>query len=776
MIMDEFHYYGDRDRGWAWQIPLLELAEAQFLLMSATLGDTVALRNDLSARTGRATQLVATAKRPVPLDFEYRDTSLLMSVEQLLKDKKSPIYIVYFTQKQATAQAQSFTSLSVLNSAEKAEVKARISGFRFDTPIGKDLKRFVLAGVGVHHAGLLPKYRLLMEKLAKQGLLPLICGTDTLGVGVNVPIRTVLLTQLYKYDGRRHRVLTVREFQQIAGRAGRKGFDDAGSVCVQAPEHVVENKQAEAKALNNPKKLKKLVKKQPPSTSYAHYDERTMRRLCEGQPETLRSSFLVTHAIMLNVLSRYGSGIGVVGDEYTEVVTAGDGCADMRRLLVDNHEPRARQRQHIRRAIGVFRSLVAADVLEIVPVPVSTPVSTASSPEQRNMVRVNMDLQDEFSLNQPLAIFILEAVAVLDANAPDYHLQVLSVVESVLDDPMQVLLAQRDKARDELMNRMKAEGVEYSERMERLAEVSWPRPEVEFIEPAFKIFAASHPWVGGLRPSAKSVAREMFEMSDTFNQYVSRYGLKRSEGLLLRYLSECYKTLSRTVIADAINERLRDVIEWLSVIVRQVDSSLINEWERLSLDLASAGSTVDLTAGAAADSISGSVVGSTVDSNKAPDITDNRRAFNVMIRNEMFLWVQLLAKKDHAVLVNRIAAASGMHQFHGGTSQFHGKWSVSKLDDAMSSYWAEHDWIGVDAEARSVKWVELAECTNLDKSGKSGNSTVDSTTVDSTVITVRQTLSDPSQYQEWVVDADVDIAASQMAGRVVMRLLNISRR
>ena len=554
VVMDEFHYYGDRDRGWAWQVPLLELPGSRFLLMSATLGDTAGLRRDLTARTGRDTALVASAERPVPLDVEYRETPLHVSIEELLKSGRAPVYIVHFTQREATARAQSLTSLKVLSADEKTAVKEAVGGFRFDTPIGKDLRRFVLAGIGVHHAGMLPKYRLLVEKLAQQGHLKLICGTDTLGVGVNVPIRTVLFTQLYKYDGRRTRVLSVRDFQQIAGRAGRRGFDTVGSVWVQAPEHAVENKRAEMRAAGDPRKLRKLVRKKPPERGYAHYDDKTLARLWEGTPETLESSFDVTHAMMLNVLDR-----------------PGDGCTAMKRLLVDNHEPRSRQRRHIRKAVGVFRSLIDAEIVEVLPEP----------DESGRPVRVNIDLQDEFRLNQPLGLFAVEAISVLDFEAPDYHLQALSVAESVLEDPLAVLLAQRDAARDELMTRMKEEGVEYEERMARLAEVTWPKPEAEFIEPAFDVFARHHPWVGHLRPSPKSVVRDMVEHADTFNQYVSRYGLKRSEGLVLRYLTDCYKALVQTVPATAVDDRLAEVTTWLGELVREVDSSLLDEWERL---------------------------------------------------------------------------------------------------------------------------------------------------------------------------------------------------
>ena len=708
VVMDEIHYYGDRDRGWAWQVPLLELRRAQFLLMSATLGDTARMRADLKARTGRDAALVSSAQRPVPLDFEYRETPLHVSVEKLLEGGKAPVYIVHFTQKEASARAQSLTSLNVLTPDEKAAVREAVGGFRFDTPVGKDLRRFVTAGIGVHHAGLLPKYRLLVEKLAQQGLLRLICGTDTLGVGVNMPVRTVLFTQLFKYDGRRTRVLSVRDFQQIAGRAGRRGFDDAGSVWVQAPEHVIENKRAEVKAAavaaGGGGKRRKPVRKKPPERGYAHYDGDTLARLAGGAPETLESSFRVTHAMMLNVLDR-----------------PGDGCAAMKRLLVDNHEPRTRQRDHIRRAVSVFRSLVGAGVVEVLDEP----------DELGRPVRVGLDLQDEFRLNQPLSLFAVEAVAVLDRAAADYHLQVLSLVESIIEDPTVVLMAQLDRIKDELMAQMKAEGVEYEERMSRLAEVAWPRPEAEFIEGAFEVFARHHPWVERDRPSPKSVVRDMLECADTFNQYVARYGLKRSEGVLLRYLSDCYRTLTQTVPAEAVTDEFDDVIAWLGAVVRHVDSSLLDEWERLRHPAEAATGPPDGDGGEASD-------GGETDGGEA-DITADWRAFEVMVRNEVFGWVQLLARRAHGELAARLAGA--------------GDWTEADLDRAMAPYWAEHDAIEIDAEARSRRWV------NID--GRTGR--------------VAQRLHDPAGHLEWAVEARIDRDGSRARQRAVLDLVGIER-
>ena len=276
VVMDEFHFYADPDRGWAWQVPLLELPDAQFLLMSATLGDVTFFEKDLTRRTGRSTAVVRSAERPVPLHFGYVTTPLHETLSELLESDQAPVYVVHFTQAAAVERAQSLMSINFCSRAEKDAIAAEIGRFRFTAGFGKTLSRFIRHGVGVHHAGMLPRYRRLVERLAQAGLLKIICGTDTLGVGINVPIRTVLFTALSKYDGTRTRHLTAREFHQIAGRAGRAGFDVVGNVVVQAPEHVTENERALAKAGDDPKKRRKVVRRQPPE-GFVSWGEPTFR-------------------------------------------------------------------------------------------------------------------------------------------------------------------------------------------------------------------------------------------------------------------------------------------------------------------------------------------------------------------------------------------------------------------------------------------------------------------------------------------------------------------
>ncbi len=696
VIADEFHYYADPQRGWAWQVPLLELPNVQFLLISATLGTTDFFEKDLERRTGRTTVTVSSDQRPVPLDFEYRRTTLHSSIEELLATGRAPIYLVHFTQREATEAAQGYLSLDPLTKEEKDHIKKAIGGFRFDTPIGKDLRRYLTGGIGVHHAGLLPKYRLLVEKLAQDGLLKIICGTDTLGVGVNVPIRTVLFTQLCKYDGTSVRSLSNREFAQIAGRAGRKGFDDEGTVWVQAPEHVIENLRAEEKAARKEgKKSKKVVKKKPPERGYSHWNEDTFNRIVNGAPEPLISSFSVNHQMVMSLLDR-----------------PGDGCAAVRKLMTDNHETKRRGRNHIRRSIAIYRSLVEAELLEFPEEP----------DEWGRRVRVNFDLQDEFALHQPLSLWAIEAIGQVEEPVEGlelmHALDIVTIVEALMENPGVIVAAQLNKAKDAAMAEMKSSGVEYDERMARLAEVEPPRPNKQWLYDSFDEFREHHPWVGTDNVRPKSIVREMFEEGMTFTEYVQYYGLKRSEGVVLRYLSDVYKGIVQNVPEDSKTDELDDVVAWLGAVIRQVDSSLIDEWDAL---------------------ISGEqpVEAEVRSVDEAEDITSNVRGFRVLVRNEIFRWVQALAIKRHAPILGSITNPD--------------EWTLDDTVDAIAGYWEEHDEILTGGDARSAGRFIL-----------DGDS-------------VTQILLDPEGYDEWRIKATIDRELSKEEGRARLRLDSIER-
>jgi len=691
VVMDEFHYYGDTDRGWAWQVPLLLLTRAQFLLMSATLGDTTEIRADLSRRTGRTTALVAGAERPVPLHFSYEKRAAHELVESLLEERETPVYIVHFAQAAAMERAQALANVKVATREQRDAIAEAIGGFRFTTNFGKTLSRLVRAGIGVHHAGMLPRYRRLVETLAQRGLLRVICGTDTLGVGINVPIRTVLISALSKYDGTRMRRLSAREFHQIAGRAGRAGYDTHGNVVVMAPDHEIENEQALRKAGDDPAKRKRIQRKKAPA-GFVSWSEATFDKLVDAEPEPLTPQLQITSAMIINVIGR-----------------GGDVFANVRSLVFDNHEPRARKYALARRAIAIFRTLRDAGIVEV----------TGAGD-----IRLVVELQPNFALNQPLSPFALAAIELLDpedapgsAGTGHYALDVVSVIEATLDDPRAILSQQEFKARGEAVGAMKREGIEYDERMALLEEVTYPKPLAELLAQAFEVFATSQPWVRDFELRPKSVVRDMFERAMSFAEFVSWYQLGRSEGLVLRYLSDAYRAIRQTVPAEARTEELLDIIEWLGELVRQVDSSLVDEWEALVSEQDAHGSDEPVVPPA------------------PPSLTSNRRAFTVLVRNEMFRRVQLAAREADDELVELDPDAG---------------WP-----EALDAYFAEHDSIGISGAARSPQLCRITEAPGT--------------------WTVEQVIDDPEGNHDWRIRAEVDLAESDEVGAAVVRVTEVAR-
>ncbi|MCQ9164710.1 RNA helicase [Arthrobacter sp. STN4] len=701
VIMDEFHYYSDPQRGWAWQVPLLELPQSQFLLMSATLGDVSRFERELTELTRRTTTTVSSAVRPIPLHYYYVTTGVHETLEELLATKQVPVYVVHFSQAEAIDRAQNLMSINVCTREEKDRIAELVAGFRFSAGFGKTLNRLVRHGIGVHHAGMLPKYRRLVEQLAQAGLPKVICGTDTLGVGINVPIRTVLLTALSKYDGVRTRVLQVREFQQIAGRAGRAGYDTAGTVMVQAPEHVIENTKAMAKAVakfgDDARKLRQVVKKKP-QQGFVSWGEPTFIRLSESVPEPLTSSFTITHAMLLNLLER-----------------PGDPFQAARKLLTENHESPAAQRKLIRKALGIYRELLGAGIVERIP--------EDELEADGRTVRLTTHLQMNFALNQPLSPFALAALELLDPVSPSYALDVISVIESTLEKPRQILSAQLKRERTEKVAAMKAEGIEYDERMAILDEVTYPMPLAEMLFGAFEVYRKAAPWVGDFELSPKSIIRDLYERAMNFGEYVQYYSLARSEGIVLRYLTDAYKALRQTVPQDALREDLEDIISWLGELVRQVDSSLLDEWEKM-------------TGGEPEEALAAEFAVPPV----PPKLTDNHRAFRVMVRNEMFRRVELAADDDFEAL----------GELDGG----HG-WDADRWADALDAYWDEHEYIESGPAARGPALLQITEGPEQ--------------------WTVRQVLADPDGNHDWSMTATVDLAASNGAGAAVVALADFSR-
>jgi superfamily II RNA helicase len=701
-VMDEFHYYGDAQRGWAWQVPLVELPRCQFVLMSATLGDVSFFVEDLEERTGRPVTVIDDAPRPVPLDFRWSLTPLPETIETILKDRDAPVYIVHFTQKDALEQAQALLGQKILSTEEKAQIREIIGDFRFSRGFGQTLSRLVREGIGVHHAGMLPKYRRLVEKLAQSGLLKIICGTDTLGVGINVPIRTVLLTGLAKFDGKRMRLMNVREFHQIAGRAGRAGYDTVGHVVVQAPTWTIEFEKEQAKhrarqeagtAPNSAKKRRKEPKPRIPEGAVS-WSEANLTKLVESTPESLRPHLKITPGMALALISR-----------------PGDALASGRHLIMTSHQTIAQKLKLVREGLEILRGLRDAEIIEALPAPDHL---------GRRFALVE-DLQLDFTMNQPLAPFAIAMIDSLDEESESLTLDTVSTIEAILEDPRQILLAQQNAAKGELLAELKADGVEYTERMARLDQVTWPKPLEEDLEAALEIYARTRPWVRVEDLSPKSVVREMYETGQTFSEFVQRYGLQRSEGIVLRYLSDAYQAMRRTLPQDLRTEDLEDLIEWLGVLVRGIDSSLLDEWEALT-------HPEDLDPDGASE----------IRPTTPRGLSAQTKVLRTMVRAAMWQRVEHFAFEREERLAE-LDGASG--------------WDRRAWAEAMDAYYDTYDSVGIDGPARSPQLLQITEESRLWR--------------------VRQVLDDPEGHHDWAIEAELDLEATDEAGEPVLAITRV---
>ncbi|MEZ7897927.1 MAG: DUF3516 domain-containing protein [Flaviflexus sp.] len=731
VIADEFHFFSEPDRGWAWQVPLLELTNSQHVLLSATLGDTTHFVEDLGRRTERKVSIIDDAERPVPLTFTYSLETVSETVKELVSTHRAPVYIVHFSQLAAINAATELQSVAIATKEQKAQIAEALGDFRFGPGFGAVLSKLLRAGIGIHHAGMLPRYRRLVERLAQQGLLRVICGTDTLGVGINVPIRTVLLTSLAKFDGEKQRQLTAREFHQIAGRAGRAGFDTMGEVVVQAPEHEIENAKAEAKAAE---KKKKPVKKKAPE-GQVNWTRSTFDRLISSPPETLESRMTINHSMMLQILARPGDPVKTVY-----------------KLLTDNYEPKRASNPLLRKAVDIYTSLRSAGVI------VHHDRDWRDAHPGEPAIALAREVPSDFALNAPLSPFALAALDLLDKESPTFALDVVSIIESVQEDPRPVLIAQRKQERDVAMAAMKAEGLEYNERMARLDEITWPQPLAEILVPALETYRQTNPWVMEYELSPKSVVREMVENAMTFSDLISRHDVARSEGVVLRYLTDTYRALRQIIPEDSLTDELSDIITWLGELVRSVDSSLIAEWEALAdgiIDDAEIMNHTRIPQGGTERAFGAREDGTV-------PITANIHAFRTRVRNWLWCFVEAAADED----VDRLASMSHPRVYAPSVALDGDRW-----DEFLDDYFTDHEWLGTDTNSRSSSFITFNEDPDVADFVDAGLTQTDAEEAASKNIwIVHQIIDDGEDSNDVEFVALVDVGASEQADELVASL------
>ena len=706
------------------------------------------------------------------MEYDYVVDTLQDTVERLLSEGRHPIYIVHFSQKDAVDTASSLMDRKLVSPEIRSQISREISTVSFTKGFGQTLRGLLSHGIGVHHAGMLPRYRRLVERLTQQGLLPVICGTDTLGVGINVPIRTVLLTSLVKFDGSKMRHLRSREFHQIAGRAGRAGFDTVGFVRVLAPEHEVEAARERARltaaqeAARDEREAKRAKKKASkkrsgPKEGQITWSRSTFERLRDAAPEALQSHFEMTHSTVLNVLG----GAADAGRDPAEHLV---------HLALHNDDQPLPANPHIRHLADIYTSLLQAGVVEH--------LSSARAQELGvSRLQLVADLPDDFALNQPLSPFALAAFELLDPDSPTFALDVISIVEAVLEDPRPLLYAQENQAKAAAVASMKAQGMEYDERMAALEEISWPKPLEELLSPAFSVYARSNPWVGDLELSPKSVIREMIENAMTFTELISRYDVGRSEGVILRYLSDAYRMMRQVIPEEIMTEELESMISWLADLIRSVDSSLLDEWEAMM----NGEELVEAEGGASAV---GAERAFGADESGVVAFTANRHAFRNAVRRALFNFVELMSRDD----VDGLERASAQAADADGLFAEAAPWTGDDWDHALERYWAEHDWIDINQGARSQALCALEEQisgedilalmpfsarNNVNQRSRfeALARAVDEAPAGS-VWLATQTITDPEGNMDWHIAALVDLAASDKEKRVVLTVLTVDAR
>ena len=437
-----------------------------------------------------------------------------------------------------------------------------------------------------------------------------------------------------------------------------------------------------ARAGNDPKKQRKVHKKKAPE-GFVNWSEKTFDKLIESQPETLTPRMQITHSMVL-----------------AEVVQSGDARERLLKLIEDSAQSDEEKAELRVRLDEVLQTLMDAGVVERVEY----------EPGKVDYV-TDVELQDNFSLDQPLSPFLLAALELLDPESETYALDVVSMAEATLEDPWQVLRAQEKRERAKAVQEMKAEGIEYEERMERLEEVTYPKPLEDLLVPAFAAYCAEVPWANDhvLRP--KSVLRDMVETGSSFTGYIQLYGIPRSEGTLLRYLSDAYRVLDRTIPLSKCDDALEDIISWLKLVVHSTDSSLVDEWE-------------------AADQSTREAPPQAADA-----VVHDRRALTVLVRNALFARVRFAAKGDADAL-----------------GQMDAEWGFGKVawQQRLDAYYAEREFVDLDADARSMAYLDIDESDE-----KSHH-----------VWHVWQTFKDPEDDRDFGIRADVDLDATQETGEV----------
>jgi hypothetical protein len=335
-------------------------------------------------------------------------------------------------------------------------------------------------------------------------------------------------------------------------------------------------------------------------------------------------------------------------------------------------------------------------------------------------------------MDQALSLYLIETIPVLDAQSETYALDLLTLVESILENPELILRRQLDKIKGEAVAQMKADGLDYDQRMEKLEKLEYPKPQRDFIYGTFNAFADRHPWVGEEDIRPKSIAREMFEGFRSFSEYVQEYDLDRAEGLLLRHLNSAYKVLSQTVPDSVKTDMVLEMELYLRDMLRGIDSSLLDEWEKMR-------------DGNYRPSAGGEEV-RPPKPEEPPDVTRDTKAFTAAIRTRVFAFLRAWS------IGNDEAALAAIDSPNDANDD---QWTAARLRVAREAYRVEHASLRLDPEARNLRHTYVKPSD------------------DGATWRVQQMLIDPDAHNDWVMELDIDLAASRETSAPVIKLVRL---
>ena len=594
VVMDEFHSFADRERGIVWELSLGMLPRSvRLLLLSATVGNAAEFVTWLERCHGRKVELVESKDRKVPLTYHWVPDQLLN--EHLVamakgdpEARKTPALVFCFNRDECWSIAEQLKGLPLLGADQRTRLHAEVNRLDWTQGVGPKIRQMLHRGVGVHHAGMLPKYRRVVEDLFTRKLLAVVICTETLAAGINLPARSVVLSSLVKGPFGKQKLVEASVAHQIFGRAGRPQFDDRGFVYALAHEDDVkilrwrEKYDAIPENAKDPGllKAKKALKRKKPSRreNAQYWAEAQFKQLQAAPPGKLYSKGPLPWrllAYLIEVSPEIAKTRGII-----------------RKRLMD--EPRIRAGEKV--LDSMLLTLAAGGFVTLDPPP---PVAQAdgqpAEPYSAVLATPTAEMNKLLafrSLHPIYGAFLINQLGIADRD------ERLQAIESVLEVPRPLLRNLRVPPPNELAPGPLATGRLDAELIRRgliaaalpegadeddEGEAPWERPPT-LADKLRLLFDVTYPDVEDVRTQSVWCAGELLRFGGNFNKYVQARDLVKQEGIVFRHLLRLILLLGEFALVcppdaepAAWQAELREIAEQLTASCRAIDPASTDE-------------------------------------------------------------------------------------------------------------------------------------------------------------------------------------------------------